>query len=268
MNEITPAIQSDRTLIDPKELDIYVPDSGLAIEYCGLYWHSEENGKDQWYHYNKWKECRESGVRLITVFEDEDEDKVRSAISAALGAREKGAFARKCAVREVSTKAATAFLDKYHLQGSCGKRVSYGLYDGDELIAVMAFGQPSRQSEHAWELRRFCTDGRTHAGAASKLWKAFLREQQPESVVSLSDRRWFTGEMYEKLGFVWDGEVKPDYAYVKNGERHHKSKFRKSGIARHFPEIFVEDKTEREMMVEAGFGRIWDCGKDRWVWKK
>lgn len=64
-------ILNDRSIINPKELDIVIPDLKLAIEYAGLYWHSEKAGKDKFYHYNKLEACKKVGYNLITIFEDE-----------------------------------------------------------------------------------------------------------------------------------------------------------------------------------------------------
>jgi len=100
----------------------------------------------------------------------------------------------------------------------------------------------------------------------SKLFGYFVKNYRPESVVSFSDRRWFMGASYQKLGFQLDGEIAPDYSYVRYGARYNKSKFRKSGIQHYHPEVYNEELTEREMMQAAGYDRIWDCGKIRWVW--
>lgn len=62
---------SDRTILERKEIDLYNAELRLGIEYCGLYWHSEYRGKDNTYHYNKYKMCREKGVNLVTIFADE-----------------------------------------------------------------------------------------------------------------------------------------------------------------------------------------------------
>ena len=67
-------IQSDRSILAGKELDIYIPSHNLAVEFNGLYWHTEKQGKDQYYHYNKWKMCNDQGIRLITIWEDEWRD--------------------------------------------------------------------------------------------------------------------------------------------------------------------------------------------------
>ena len=62
---------SVRDVIAPKELDVYVPSRGIAVEFNGMYWHSEENGKHRDYHFDKWLTCRDRGVTLISVWEDD-----------------------------------------------------------------------------------------------------------------------------------------------------------------------------------------------------
>ena len=62
---------SVRDVIHPKELDIYVPSRGVAVEFNGTYWHSEENGKHRDYHFDKWLSCKDKGVTLISVWEDD-----------------------------------------------------------------------------------------------------------------------------------------------------------------------------------------------------
>ena len=62
---------NDRTILKGKEIDIFIPDLKLGIEYNGLYWHSEKQGKGKWYHYDKMMECNKKGIKLIQIFEDE-----------------------------------------------------------------------------------------------------------------------------------------------------------------------------------------------------
>ncbi len=59
-----------RDLIPPYEIDIYIPDIKLAIEFNGVHWHSINN-KETGYHLNKTKMCNKLGVRLIHIWEDE-----------------------------------------------------------------------------------------------------------------------------------------------------------------------------------------------------
>ena len=75
------------------------------------------------------------------------------------------------------------------------------------------------------------------------------------SIVSFSDNRLFTGKVYEKMGFVFDGNVRPDYYWVKNKKRFHKSKLR----------ISQQSLTEIQLREKEGYKKIWDLGKKRWI---
>jgi len=61
----------DRTILNKSELDFYIPHLNLAIEYNGLYWHSENNGILKPYHLNKTKCCLFKRIALIHIFENE-----------------------------------------------------------------------------------------------------------------------------------------------------------------------------------------------------
>jgi hypothetical protein len=63
-------ITNSKNIINPLELDIYLPDTNLAFEFNGLYWHSEEY-KDKKYHLNKTLKCNELGINLIHIWEDD-----------------------------------------------------------------------------------------------------------------------------------------------------------------------------------------------------
>jgi len=80
-------IENDRSILNGKELDIYLPEKKLAFEFDGLYWHSEMFlPKD--YHKNKTNSCESKGVQLIHIFEDDwlyKQDIVKSRISSLIG---------------------------------------------------------------------------------------------------------------------------------------------------------------------------------------
>lgn len=61
-------VRNCREIIFPQELDFYLPNINLALEFNGTFWHSDIN-KDKYYHQNKTKKCLEKGISLIHVFE-------------------------------------------------------------------------------------------------------------------------------------------------------------------------------------------------------
>lgn len=68
-------IQHDREVLNGKELDIYLPEIGFAIEFNGDYWHSRLSDE---YHESKTEMCRQKGIRLMHLWEhDWDQERER-----------------------------------------------------------------------------------------------------------------------------------------------------------------------------------------------
>jgi hydroxymethylpyrimidine pyrophosphatase-like HAD family hydrolase len=138
-------ITSDRSVIHPYELDIYLPDHNLAIEYNGKWFH-DETYKDKHYHLMKTNLCNNENIQLIHIFDDEWEfkkDIVKNRLKHILGLNDKHIYARKCIVKEINTKEAKEFCEQYHIQGYGVSSVKLGLYYNNELVSVMTFSKPS-----------------------------------------------------------------------------------------------------------------------------
>ncbi len=265
---------NDRGVIAPYELDIWMPERKLAVEYCGLYWHGEElKGKEaRSAHLRKWKLCQELGIRLVTIFEDEWLSKrtvVEGFLKSIVGAPSQRVGARKLTVCEVRAPEARTFLTN-HLQGY-SRGLALGLQnDGKELLAVAVFARPNasrsrKATEGVWELSRYCVHPQYKVmGGLGKLIAAF-RKVHPEATIllSYSDNRWSEGGIYKALGFELKAANPPSYWYFKahtQGPRFHRFKYRKSEAVR----MFGGAGTEWDINSANGLDRIWDCGSMRW----
>jgi hypothetical protein len=267
-----PVLHKDRDLIYPNEVDILLPVHNIAIEYDGLYYHSEFSGKKtRQYHLNKTKQCEDKGITLIHIFEDEwtfKKDIVKQRLLHIAGKSEYKTYARKCTVKEITATVKNAFINRYHIQGEDKSKVNIGLYDErDELVSVMTFssmrqalGHKNDNDKH-FELSRFATKGNV-IGAASKLMQFFIRNYQPKQIISYADRRWTSGikeTLYDKIGFKKVGETSPNYWYTKGyHKRSHRFNFTKHKIVSKLGGDAA--LTEVQNMVNMGWDRIWDCG--------
>jgi hypothetical protein len=214
--------------------------------------------------------CEKLGIRLITVFSDENIKIVVSTIRHIIDKSVKKIAARKCNVIIGSSKDQRfkKFFEENHLQGNSSGCWAAGLeYEGC-LVACMSFSisnsERGTSDRGRWELRRFGSSCRV-IGGASKLLRCFIRTHPDcESVVSYSDNRWFTGNMYEKIGFSLVGFTRPDYRYVKGKRSQHKAMFKRSELERR-PDIdFRAEETEHQNCYRNGWYRVWDCGKKKW----
>ena len=268
--------QRNRTILDGKEIDIYIPSLKLGIEYNGLRWHSEEFGKDHRYHLDKLNECNKQGVRLIQIFEDEwinHREICESKLKQICGLNTNPKiFARKCEIREIINKNDVyEFLDKNHIQGRTGCTVALGAYYNDKLVGVMTFKQ---EKKGFWDLNRFSTDINYQCvGLGGKLFKYFTKHYDYQEVKSFADRRWTTNpadNLYTKLGFEFDSFVEPTYWYynpkVDKYRRFHKFGFRKQPLHNQYG--LPLEMTEREMTTMLGYTRIWDCGLIKYTFKR
>lgn len=262
---------NDRSVIS-KELDIFLPDFNIAIEFNGLYWHSDIY-KNKNYHLDKTIECEEKGIQLIHIWEDDWDykmDIVKSIILNKLGKSER-IFARKCYIRELDdNKIIRDFLNDNHIQGFVGSSVKLGLYYNDELVSIMTFGKLRRSlgqnsSGNKFELLRFCNKlNMSVVGGASRLFKYFIRNYEFEEIVSYSDNSRGIGNMYNKLGFKLSNNGTPNYHWIIDGVRKHRFNYRKDVLV---SEGFDKDMTEVEIMKSRGFNRIFDCGSKKWIYK-
>lgn len=251
-------IQSDRNIISPKELDIYLPDNNLAIEICGLYWHNE-NYKNSYYHQNKWKQCNNKGIKLITIFDDEWINKkeiIKNKILYSLKLNSTKIFARKCIIKEIGIQETKEFLNNNHIQGNIGFKFSYGLFYNNTLVAVMTFGKPRFNKKYEWELLRYATYGNI-IGGASKLFKWFVNTHKPKNVISYCDLRYGLGGVYSKLGFKELGISKPGYFYTDGIIKYNRMKYRKSNLIKLG---YDSNKSESQITEEIGLNKIYDCG--------
>lgn len=273
LDEGVEIIRNDRSVLSPKELDIYIPRYNLAFEYCGTFWHSEHNGKHSSYHKQKTDECARRGIRLVQVWSNEwtnKQDLVKSRIRNILRKNSSVIHARKCTIREIETHLADAFFDANHLQGRCSASINYGLfYDDVQLVSVMSFSRDRFSKSDRYELIRFASLRDTNVvGGASRLFKTFIMNFPSAEVVSYSDRRWNTGKVYEQLGFVLSHTSAPNYFYFDvlgdTNKLYSRHTFQKHKLADKL-EIFDPTLTEWENMKLNGYDRIWDCGNDVYV---
>jgi len=271
----------DRKILGGKEIDIYIPDKKIAIEFNGNKYHTEWfGGKTRQYHLNKTNICKTKGISLIHIFEDEyfyKREIVYNKLSHILGLQKKlpKIMGRKCIIKEVDKNISKEFLTKYHIQGYDPSTIHYGAFYNDKLIAVMSFLK-TKNNSNEWELTRFASDYNFICqGIGGKLFKYFIKNLDPDSIKSFADRRWTIDEnnnLYVQLGFKFDTYTAPDYKYyntnVDRYKRWHKFGFRKNILLKKYPDKVNINMTETEMVKTIGYDKIWDCGLIKYIWNK
>lgn len=260
-----------------KELDIYLPDKKLAIEFNGTYWHSSPP-KDKNYHQEKSLACIKAGIHLIHIYEYEwkNESKkrlIKQYIESLVKEHPFRGYARDCEVRKVPLAFEKEFLNSYHLQGYTQSAVAYGLFYNNILLSIMTFGAPRFDKDLAddsYELIRYCTrPDVTVTGGAERLLHHFISENKVCQILTYSSLDKFTGNVYRRLGFiplepgvtrpgyVW---VEPDTAEVLTRYQTQKGRLVKKGLGN-------ESQTEDDIMYDLGYLKVYDAGNFKFLLK-
>jgi predicted DNA-binding protein YlxM (UPF0122 family) len=251
------------------EVDIFIPECNLAIECNGLLWHSEDYGKDRWYHYNKSKVCEEKNVFLFHVWEDDwknNKDIIKSMISNKIGIKNHIYFARNTEVKNVSKEESIIFLNENHIQKYTHSEISLGLYYNRELLSIMMFNNSRFNNSYKYELVRFCSKKYINViGGFSKLLSNF-RKNNKEKIITYSDNCYSNGNVYKVNNFKLLKSNLPDYFYYNNKvlKKFNKRLFRKKLIASKF-NVDMTNLTESKAMKNLGYRKIWNAGMKVWI---
>lgn len=266
-------LEPDRTIIRPYEIDLYSPEYRIGIEFNGTYWHSSEK-KPANYHQMKSMMAKESnGTFIYHIWEYEwndprQHDIIISQIFNLFGINTKKIYARKCDIREVPSHEARSFLNKNHIQGHRSSRYRYGLYYNDELVSIMTFGKDRFiDKSDSWQLLRFCSKkGYSVVGGASRLFKHFIREIDPDKIVSYCDIAKGRGTTYEKLGFRLDRITPCNYRWISVDGSDVRTRYQCQ--KRFIKESDSDTRTEYDIMTSRGYYQIFDCGSYKFIWDR
>lgn len=257
--------------INDKSFDISLVDRNILIEIDPTYTHNSfgnhwnENGLDPNYHVSKTELAEKHSYQCIHVFDWDDWDR----IAAIVNLNKRRYYARKLEIREVSKQTANAFLTLNHLQGKCnGNKVNLGLYSGNDLIQVMTFGKPRYNKNYEWELLRLCSrEDSLVVGGAERLFKHFVVNYSPQSIISYCDRAKFSGEVYRRLGMSLKSTTQPGKVWSRGNEKVTDNLLRQRGYDQLFNANYGKGTSNDQLMLEHGWLPVYDCGQLVYEWK-
>ena len=170
------------------------------------------------------------------------------------------AYARNCEVRRIEKSEAEAFLNENHSYGYAACKYRYGLFlkrhtghiaaelsvNGladcrrGKLIAVATFSNARKWIKNGMEIKsyewtRYASLPEIRvSGGMGKLLKSFIKDIQPDDIMSYADLEWSEGSVYSQLGFTLEGEKAPvmfevdDLWHRRPYEKQHESQERKT----------------------------------------
>ena len=254
-------LERNKKIIHPLELDIVILSKKLAIEFDGLFWHSEQQGKNKYYHLYKTEECEKRGIQLIHIFEDEwlyKQDIVKSYIKGLLGIYKRMYKISDYTIKEVQSNIAYSFLNENHIDGAIKSKTNIGAFVCEELIAVMTV---KNLQNGEYLITRFSKKiGIGIEDCFGRMLKFFEETYNPKMVKCSLDRRWHTEKDLNGCGFRLVEKAPPKFDWTDSKKRIMWYQIAdKRRLSKLLPD-YDPSKTVAENMSTAGYSRIWDCG--------
>lgn len=251
--------------MNTKFYDISLSNQNILIEIDPTYTHNSignhwnSNGLAPDYHLRKSQVALDNGYRCIHVFDWDSWNKIIMLLKKPT----RRIYARNCEVRSISKEQSDLFTSTYHIQGRCkGQNVNYGLYLDNELLMVMTFGKPRYAHNYDYELLRLCTVIDVQVvGGASKLFVQFINEHSGASVISYCDRAKFTGRVYEAIGMKLVKITEPNKIWSKDDKKITQNLLNQRGFDQLFGANYGKGTNNEELMLQAGWLPVYDCGQ-------
>lgn len=237
--------------------------SGTHNVNFGLFGHEP---KKKSYHYTKYSVAKEYNFHCVHIFDWDDKEKI---IRLFLEKKER-IFARDCIVKNVSVEEANRFLTDNHLQGYARDDIRIGLYKKNTclLVAIITFAKPRYNKNFQYELVRLCTI-KNVVGGVQKIFKHFVDQYCPKSIVSYCDLAKFDGNIYSGLGFKVMNKPKPSKHWVNLKTNQHitDNLLRQKGFDQLFKTNYGKGTSNEKLMLENDFVEVYDCGQLTFIWK-
>jgi len=264
---------SNRKVIYPYELDVYIPDHNFGIELNGIYWHSlcsdNDTKKNRNRHLNKTNICIENNITLFhfTSYEwDNKKDIIQSMILNKCKLQKQRIFARNCIIDEVSKYDEQLFFNSNHLQGYTHSNNCIGLKYNGEYVCMMSFKTPRYGVGYDFEILRIASKLNVNVvGGVSKLFKNFIKYNQNKSIITYADRRYSEGNIYKILGFTFSHNSKIGYKWTKYGIAYNRMQFQKHKLKDKL-DNYDETLTENLNMFNNKYRKLYDCGQAVYVY--
>ena len=259
--------QSDRTMLKPLELDMYIPALNIAIEFNGVYWHSEATGKDKSYHQNKWLACQARGIELLQVWCEDYEKKpdvVKAMILRKLGFDVSGkpSFsvamnAKDVSVVEVSEAAAKTYFGKTSFLKfeAADKHFGLRMSGSKKLVGLLSVVV----EDDRIHVIQFSADVLGHE-VLDVLVRHTLSVVDVKTVEARLDNCFANFASFAACGFAVDEVLPADFVYLHHGNRIAQSEYDVQRFMSDPKLVFLEGKTLVELADMNGLNRLWNAG--------
>ena len=213
------------------------------------------------------------GVQLVHLWQDcwvAKQEIVRSRIAALSGSGIR-IMARRTILRRITRDVMFDFFGKNHLQSFVDARYNYGLFYDGQLVAAASFSTGRKINRNGMTVRSFelvryanllyhCV-----TGGLGKLIARFIKDVNPDDIMTYADLDWASGKSYQTLNFVQTAVTPPQTFRIHPSEmiRYYPHRLPKQLI----DEFQRQDEYSKieEFMKNKGYVKIFNAGNLKYL---
>jgi hypothetical protein len=257
-----------------REVDIYIPNVKIGVEYNGLFFHRDLEDLDKLSGkfgsklsiLEKLDLFSNMGIQIVHIFEDEwlfRQDVVKYRLRTLFNKDEK-ILAENCNIREISSVELNSFENTYSLRGSSRSTTyRYGVFLKEELVSSISFSMIKYEDKTGKNFEIASYNSKiTVVGGFQKLLQHFISKVKPKKIIHYVDRRWESLKTYLTYGFKFLTNTKPTYFWYKGQKRYDRSLFPRNKLNEIFRKTFDSKLSTAEIMYSQGYSKISDCGQN------
>jgi len=213
--------------VDGKSFDLFIESRNLLIELNPYITHNyeipyacllnkcpndcqEHQVPSKNSHFMRSKIAFDNNMKLVQAYEWDEKENLFSILDGKLLPAEYKFSARKLRAQKIPSKEASVFFKENHIQGDVKRKDhSYGLFNGETLVAAASFGRARFGAKSEFEWLRYAVSRRVIIhGGSNLLFNFFKNDVTPESVISYIDFNHTTSQytFLNSCGFI---EAKP-----------------------------------------------------------
>ena len=250
----TQMIRGDRIVLNGKEIDAYLPEYKLGVEFDGLYWHNASQGKNSNYHLHKTLTAEQQGIRLIHIWSNEWENNrpiVVDILKKAIGKTPK-IEADQCSFTKLGDTEARNFMDKCHILGADKEAERhFGLIYNGEIVMAMSL----KKDTDWWNITRVTDRRGIKVLGGFKKMISEIKKLTSETIVGIADRRYLEAYYYKEIDCIEIGATNPKKWFTKD--------YQTVLTENQFSELKKLVESKKKKLNEEEWQTIWDCGERR-----
>ena len=247
-------------IINPYELDIYIPELNIAIEYNGVYWHSDIN-KDKNYHLNKMKACNDKGIELINIYEYDWYDEVRrKKVENMLSSILNKNTPVKYKLIQLNINEAIKFNNELNLNGDAKSDIRMALKDTSGLLALMTFVDCG---DDRYIINRYTYSHKANMEECLRiLINEFIKFKDPKIIAVRDDADKLTTSYFVNNGFLVSNSIIEKYVWACKDDVI-------SCAEEYIANLNIDNKHDIDStMMKLGYLKVYTSGIKTLIWTK